>query len=601
MCGVAGIVSFDGSDRARDVVRMLDALQHRGPDDEGTLTDGNVYLGHRRLAIIDLSERGAQPMTRGDASIVFNGEIYNYIELRRELIQLGYQFHSDSDTEVLLNAYFEWGHDCLNHMDGMWSFAIYDRSARVLFCSRDRFGEKPFYFHASKSFFAFASEPGALRRIGIGSSPDLETVTEYIALGFSTNANFTFYDGICQLAPGTSMTLDLSTNHLAFEQYYEPGSLGIFDGISPDDVAACFATEFSRAVSTRLRSDVPVGILLSGGIDSSLIAAFAGPAYLEARGSSLLAITALSGDPRNDESQYARAVAAQCGLDWHPVPVPAESIRSSWVRATQIQEQPIGSSSLVMQMRVMEAAKSAGLTVLLDGQGADESWLGYFRHAISAAANTPWSTRTGFVRDAAKNSGMGYRNFAATWLYFGLPQVAVLRNHFRSRQLGLPVSWGWTNRRVRRDVSLSAQSLRELSIREMQSDFLARLLKYEDRNSMAFSIESRLPFLDYRVVELAIAADVAIKFRGGWSKWPLRNELQHHVEPSIAWRRKKIGFAASDEAFNPGASDVARAVSASPTIRILGISADDLTRLPRPVAWRLFSVALWESTCVVTP
>ena len=133
MCGVAGIVSFDGSDRARDVVRMLDALQHRGPDDEGTLTDGNVYLGHRRLAIIDLSERGAQPMTRGDASIVFNGEIYNYIELRRELIQLGYQFHSDSDTEVLLNAYFEWGHDCLNHMDGMWSFAIYDRSARVLF------------------------------------------------------------------------------------------------------------------------------------------------------------------------------------------------------------------------------------------------------------------------------------------------------------------------------------------------------------------------------------------------------------------------------------------------------------------------------------
>ena len=596
MCGIAGWV---GPNSRSKVESMISVIEHRGPDGGGVYSREELSLGHRRLAILDLSKGGSQPMTRGAITVVFNGEIYNYIELRSKLQGHGHRFYSGCDTEVLLAAYETWGTHCVDHFDGMWSFALHDRDMDLLFCSRDRFGEKPFLFSSGTDFFAFGSEVRQLRAVGLGLSADLSSVYEYLTFGRPLSVDSTFYRGISALPPGHNMILDARTFRSNIERYYHPGETGLFEKLNVGDLPEVFRTEIRRSVSNRLRSDVPVGILLSGGVDSSLIASIAGPEFYAKTGSRMKAITAVSGDPENDESTYARSVAGLSQLEWIPVPLDASTTRESWLEATSVIEQPLGSSSSVMQLRVMQEAKVRGIKVLLDGQGADESWLGYSRYLVWASRRLPRGRRWRFERAAADRASLSASRWLATRAYFGTPWIAAGRQILRNRSVGLPAPIASTIRGQRDTIPATSMPISELQLHELRSQQLVRLLHHADLTSMSVSVEDRLPFLDYRLVELAMSVPVETLFSGGWSKWLLRAELSDAVGPEVAFRKKKIGFEAHSDSFDPADRDVARVIRESAILRELGLKVGDL-RAPRQQMWRLFSVGLWEAVCEVS-
>lgn len=596
MCGIAGCVGPDAA--TGPVEQMLATIPHRGPDGQGIVGGEGIVLGHRRLSILDLSSHGAQPMTRGAATVTFNGEIYNYVELRAELQGLGHRFRTDTDTEVLLAAYQEWHFDCVDHLNGMWAFALHDSDERIIFCSRDRFGEKPFLFHASGSTVVFGSEVKQFQRIGIGTQPDLETVKQFLVLGAKSDGTATFNAGIHNLPPGTNLVISCTTGDRSSWRYYSPGTLGLFDGMQDADVPALLDIEFHRAVTMRLRSDVPVGMLLSGGIDSSLVASVAGPAYLEATGRPLVAVTALSGDPRNDEAAHASSVAQAAHLAWEPVNVPATATREAWTEATRVIEQPLGSSSHVLQLNVMRRAKEVGCTVVLDGQGADESWMGYPRYTMTAVRQLPWPERPAFAWRSADTTGLGPARWLAYSAYFGVPDVAYRRMRRRLRPLGLSVPRSWYMTRFVELTGKSGSPVSDLQSQQLAGEQLGALLRYADRTSMAASVEDRLPFLDYRLVELAMATPAACKFKGGWTKWPLRQQLARTMPEAIAWRKGKIGFEAAGASFQPDDPSALATIRASKCLSALGVRLDRLDDVERSVLWRMFAIALWESACM---
>lgn len=598
MCGIAGRAGPGASGSVGLVESMLTPIRHRGPDDQGLYSGAGVVLGHRRLSILDLSARGAQPMTRGHLTITYNGEIYNYIELRQELRRHGQRFVTDTDSEVLLAAYSQWGARCVERFDGMWAFALHDSREGTVFCSRDRFGEKPFLYRRIGNDLLFASEVRQFQEIGFGLDADLESVRDFLTVGAKVDTDATFNRGISSLTPATNLVVSCSTGEVTRHVYYSPGTDAIFEGLEDREIPRVLEQEFHRAVTARLRSDVGVGLLLSGGIDSSLIASVAGPAYLEATGRPLIALTAQSGDQNNDESRYAKAVAEAANLAWEPVPVPAKATRSSWLEATQVIEQPLASSSHVLQLHVMRRAKETGCTVLLDGQGADESWMGYSRYTIAASRAFPIGERLGFSWGSAHSTGMGVPKWLAYALYFQVPQVAHLRLSHRLRPLGLRVDRSWHSERFSRASGLDSRTMLELQRGELMGEQLGALLRYADRTSMAVSVEDRLPFLDYRLVELAMATPTRIKFKGNWTKWPLRQQLAKAVPPDVAWRRGKVGFEAANDAFRPSDPQVHRAIRESAVLQDLDIRTDQLDDLHKSILWKLYAIALWEEVCL---
>lgn len=601
LCGIAGAVSAsEGRSGEALVLDMLEPISHRGPDGWGCLTSGNVTLGHRRLAILDLSDAGAQPMVRGAAILTYNGEIYNYIELRKELLDRGHRFSTSSDSEVLLEAYLEWGTDCVQHFEGMWAFAIYDSGSSTLFCSRDRFGEKPFLYIVNTEGFFFGSEPNQFLKTGLLRQADMASVLDYIGVGQLASVESTFLQGLRSLPPASNLVLDVRSLEYRIERYYVPGQRKEFQDLAPGDIALQFGNEVRRAVDRRLRSDVPVGLLLSGGIDSSLIATIAGPSYLDAGGSKLVALTALSGDPANDERRFAAEVAKSAGLSWVPVQVHDVATREFWPEATAIAQQPLASSSLVMQMQVMRKAQEVGLKVLLDGQGADETWLGYPRHVVLAMRGARPGRRPSLALANADKSGLGFTRWLLHWIYFRFGWVTAMRSAYQLRGAGLELSrteWGRLARRFRQQGAGGISHQAD----EVHGEQLGALLRYADRNSMAHSIEDRLPFLDSRLVDLAFATPIDVKFRDGWSKWLLRQLLSQSVPSEIAWRRRKVGFAPSRSSFDPSEKSVKLLVGRSELLREIGISRVKLDEIHEGVAWRIYSVALWEQIFGIEP
>ena len=596
MCGIAGIVTRNGPAPRGDLEKMLAAAEHRGPDGVGMFAKRNIVLGHRRLAIIDLSRDADQPMTLGECTLTFNGEIYNYLELRSELVELGHSFKTTSDTEVLLAAYLEWGQKCVERLDGMWAFAIYDSRYEELFLSRDRFGEKPLIYHLSGDRLVFASEPKQLRAIGFGLSADLDSVIRYLTLDLKAHDRC-FYDGLRELPPATNATFSLRDFDWRTSKYYEPDSRK-YDGILESDIPDALEFELQQSIDRRLRSDVAVGLLLSGGIDSSLIASIAGPHYLKAAGSPLLAITSSTGDPSNDESRYARSVAESCGLEWIDVDTGTATTQGTWAEATVAQDQPLRSTSVVAGFNTLRAASAAGVTVLLSGQGADESWLGYHKYVPLAAQSLPLMSRWQFLRLASQQLSTPTVNMLALGAYFRSPRVAVARNWIRMRQVGIRPPYIKLTTEFNAAQS-SRMGVQEFRRKEVMDRGLQQILQHEDRNSMAFSLESRLPFLSPGMVELGLSVPLSALFRNGWSKWPLRAQLSRSVAPNVAWRKSKLGFDGHTAAFDPEAPAVLAAIASSRVLRELGLRPSRLSLVPPRFKWRLFSVALWEECCVV--
>ena len=602
MCGIAGIIQLEGSTPDRvALAAMTRAVAHRGPDGEGLDIQGPVGFGHRRLAIVDLSTAGHQPMisANGQLRITFNGEIYNYIELRNELHKLGHDFRTHSDTEVLLAAYAQWGARCVDRLNGMWAFAIHDSEQRVVFCSRDRFGVKPFYFARVDKSIYFGSEIRQILPLLPAIRANRKVLTDFLFAGIDEPVWDTFFEGVDKLPGGHSLTISLDTGSVDIHREYTIASHQSLSNLNDSDATAAYGKCLVDAVRLRLRADVPVGTCLSGGLDSSTVATIAAKPYFEARGEHFRAITAVSEEPGNDETPFARSVTENSELDWITVRPDYSDFRSTIAEVVRTQEEPFGGPSICMQWFVMRSAREHGIPVMLDGQGGDETLLGYRRY-FAAYMLEQWRTRglLAMTREilACRKEGaqVGTMGILLNLVLQRIPLIGYLKLRLRARWMRSPPAIPELLRAEARAMS-NLQALQRLDIERAN---LPALLRFEDKNSMHFAIETRLPFLDWRSVETALALPSRVKFRRGWTKWLLRNFMDKSMPHEVTWRRWKVGFEAPAATWMRCHATIMRdAVLSSTLLAELG----DHHRLARGydqmhagTRWRLFSVAAWE-------
>ena len=558
MCGIAGIVDRRGR-QGRLVSRMLDSLAHRGPDGAGVcvheMAGGTALtLGHRRLSILDLSEAAAQPMADASGHFVLthNGEIYNYLELRAELVRAGCVFRSTSDTEVILEAYKCWGVDCLSRFNGMFAFALYDAIRGVLFCARDRYGEKPFLYACGDGFFAFASEYKALlQHPGISLDVDewrLLRAAHNASTGLDADRQ-TVFRQIHQLQHGEAMEVDLGTMHMRRWRYWqiEPGTLR--EDADPADVFAEFRELLTDAVRLRLRSDVSVGSCLSGGLDSSAIVCIV--RRLVGSDQPYHTFTGRFPGTPADEWRYAEQVIGATGVTSHVVEPTVERFVEDLPRFLWYNELPVGSSSQFAQWCVFELAKQRGVTVLLDGQGADETLGGYeqyFSQYIQAL-------------DERGEQDVLNRELPAIRERYPLaltPPVRAWRDqmpfrsrHWLSNRFGLGTSLLFGVRlevaeSVSRENALPRKSGLHALASALEQDsfgrYLTALLRYGDRNSMAHSREVRLPFCDHRLAEFVFQLPPRFLMGEVQTKRLLRESMRGVLPEGIRTRWNKQGF-----------------------------------------------------------
>ncbi len=379
MCGLSGIVYGNNAEYNREEIKKMNSLiDHRGPDDEGYYFGEDFAFGHRRLAILDLSSSGHQPMKYLEKYVIIhNGEIYNYLELKKELSSAGYTFKSQTDTEVIMAAYDAWGMDCVNRFVGMWAFAIYDMTKDLIFCSRDRFGIKPFYYTEIHNRFIFGSEIKQLLLFYDVNRVNVNILLDFLIADLEDHTEETFFTGIHKLQQGHNLIYNLKSHSYRIEKYFFFEADGENSSSQEEDAVHTLRKSLDRAIELRLRSDVTVGTCLSGGLDSSSIAAIASEKYTEKNHKKFIAIHAKSIEPRTDESFFAKKVAGHCDLDLHIVTPSLDMFSDYMNEIVYVQEEPFGSLSIFMQYFVMQKAKEISCKVLLDGQGGDESFAGY--------------------------------------------------------------------------------------------------------------------------------------------------------------------------------------------------------------------------------
>jgi asparagine synthase (glutamine-hydrolysing) len=550
MCGIAGI--FSGTNAIQRIEAATACLHHRGPEDTGVYTsnNNNVALGHTRLCIIDCTAAARQPLTYLNRYIiVHNGELYNYLEIKKELESRGYAFVSQSDTEVIVAAYAAYGKDCLQQFDGAFAFAIWDQEDQVLFAARDRFGEKPFYFFYNVDEFLFASEMKALWQAGVPKEVNQKMLYNYLTIGYTSNPfnpPETFYNNIQKLPAASCLTFSMQSRELSIENYWQVNT-----EVNTDFGEASAVEEFTflltESLHKRLRSDVPIGTSLSGGLDSSTIVALS--AQMPSRQYTHQCFTAVFDGFERDERQYAQAVAAEYDLHQHLVTVDATDLVNQMDQLMLHQEEPVGSSSVLAQYKVYEAAKAAGITVLLDGQGADEILAGYHKYyhwywqELYANNRLATSGELGTARALGIKETFGFRNKAfALFPHFAASLLQNRKAKKASRQPGL--NPGFVNEH-KKDLYYSLPAQLDLNGVLYFNTFvygLEELLRYADRNSMAHAVEVRLPFLNHRLVEFLFSLPPHFKIHKGWTKWLLRQSMQTLLPEQIVWRRDKVGF-----------------------------------------------------------
>ena len=556
MCGFAGMVGFDGLPADKQAVdRMAASLLHRGPDDGGFYASGSVGLGFRRLAILDLTPTAHQPMISedGELVLVFNGAIFNYIELRQELLSLGHTFRSTGDTEVLLHAYQQWGYDCVQKFNGMWAFLIYDRRRGCVFGSRDRFGKKPFFYYRTSRYMLFASEIKAIRASGLYQGGiNWKVASRFLLQGELNDDEERFFTNIYQLPPGTSCELDID-GHWKQWRYW---SLSATLAIDCTDPVGSFRELFEDSVRLRMRSDQPIGVTLSGGLDSTAIicalAKLRGVAERE-RHTALHAFSFLAKE--FDESSYIDDTVVQTQATLHRF---EKGPRDLWDKMSTViwfHDEPVHSFNAIVGFELIRLAAAHGVRVVLGGQGADEVLAGYFSYFPDY-----WQMliRQGRLRDAwneiqlytSVHGGSAKKQFLASLQKVGItachhiPAWRFFSNwkHERKQQANAwysPELCRYFEREVPEHLDLSLNMLQKYSIEKSP---LPLYLRIEDRNSMAHSVETRLPFLDHRLVSLIFKMTAHWRLRGPWNKYILREAMRQRIPESVRTRVDKMGF-----------------------------------------------------------
>ncbi len=619
--------------------RYLDIIAHRGPDGQGfnvfDSESGPITLGHRRLAIIDTSTTSLQPMQYADGRywLVFNGEIYNYREIRAELEAKGYAFRTLSDSEVLLAAYGEWGEACVGHFMGMFAFALLDRPAGRLFLARDRFGIKPLYYATTREGLAFASEIKQLLELpGLSRGANIARLFDFASTGITDHTSDTLFSAVHQLRGGERLTVDLATFKpgmtIAPERWYhlpKPGAVRM----NAKEAAEEFLHLLDSSVGLHLRSDVPLGSCLSGGLDSSAIVSLASRRLAgEAGGGHMHTVSACYAEKRVDERPFMEAVVTSSQCQPHYVYPRYEDAFALAEKITWHQDEPYGSTSIFAQWSVFAEARRNGITVMLDGQGADEQLAGYHGgygyhlNTLLRAGRLPELVRTilGWQRD----HGVSAKQQLSLLLGPILP--GRLRNlAFRARVGHQQHDWlGSEAFQALRPLKSAFQTALDreglpavhdiggLCQAMVQATNLPMLLHYEDRNSMAHGIEARVPFLDHRLVEFTIGLGNEHKMVGSWTKSVLRQALRGLMPEVICDRRDKLGFTTPEQEWFRGPLRAAILDGVEETLRRFPtlFNPEGTRRLVedslagrRPVdftLWRIVNVGIWGKVFGVT-
>ncbi len=554
MCGIAAILG-KYEDNAQKIKEMADLVSHRGPDGEGFFTDQQlVALGHRRLSIIDLTQNGHQPMVRNHLVITYNGEVYNYLELRQELTNLGHNFNTQSDTEVILASYQEWGADCLNKFNGMFAFVIYDQIKKKVFVARDRFGVKPLYFRTSLNGTIFIGSEIKQFSCLPDWKADLNFQIAHDFLNYSLldHTSETFFQNVLQLKPGHFFEVTLNSNS-SFQPIRQEKWYSLKTGsISTKDISAQFLKLFEDSVSLRLRSDVAVGSCLSGGLDSSSIVCTLDLLLnRSAKGKNnpkQKTFSSCSDIKKFDEKEFIDEVVNATNIDAHYVYPNSNKLFEILEKLIWHQDEPFGSTSIFAQWCVFEIAKKENVKVMLDGQGADEQLAGYHSYFpifwLHLFRSFSWPLLLREIAAAKAIHGYSYTKAIKMMIALALPPWALA---FLRRRLGhnskdffsFPVL-------VKKENPLKAfsalDSIAKASFAQIFHTNLQMLLHWEDRNSMAHSVEARVPFLDYRLVEFNLSLPDKFKLHGGVTKVILRDAMKGILPEKIRMRMDKLGF-----------------------------------------------------------
>ncbi len=598
MCGIAGIICKDSMAQETDIQKMLDVIVHRGPDGQGTFIEKNIAFGHRRLSIIDLSENSSQPMYYKDKYVlVFNGEIYNYIEIREELISAGYTFNTTGDTEVLLAAYDKWGNDCVKKFNGMWAFALFDKQKQLVFLSRDRFGVKPLYYSEVDNKFIFCSEIKQVLNFYKKKKVNRAILLDYLLSGLEDHTASTFFEGIYKLPQSHNMIYNLVTNSFKLEQYYQVAVHPGLSRLNEKETVEKFKSILLESVKIRLRSDVPVGTCLSGGTDSSAIATLASELNKSVTKKKFIAITAKSVEQQTDESVFAEMIVKNSDLDWRITEPTFENFKNNVEKLIYNQEEPFGSPSVFMQSEVFRKAKEAGCIVMLDGQGGDEILLGYERYYAAYIKSLPFFEKITESYKSVKSSRLTVKELLAYFYYFTSYKIRISGLKKKYSFVKPEVFENWKKNHILESIE-SYKDIIAMQKLELMSQQLPHLLRYEDKNSMMHSIESRLPFLDYRVVETALSINNKLKIKNGWSKYVLRKSIENIVPEEIAWRKNKLGFNAPEKLWMKDfEAIILTEVRKSKILKEL-CSIENLVEkfpvLDMRTKWKLYNIAKWE-------
>lgn len=562
MCGIAGIVEKNNGERENleKVKKMTASLAHRGPDGDGhwMSEDGQIVFGHRRLSIIDLSDAGTQPMHYlGRYTITFNGEIYNYIELKELCLKQGYTFSTQTDTEVIM-ALYDWKKEgCLDYFDGMFAFALYDEKEKKIFAARDRFGEKPFYYyHLPGKLFAFASEMKGLWAAGIERKVNNRMMYNYLAFQYIDNPSDyseTFFEHILRLPHSHYLLIDVTSLTVVVKRYWDINYEFTDRSIDITQAKEKFRDLFYTSVNRRLRSDVPVGSSLSGGLDSSIVVSVIEDINKKKR-IKQSTFSAIFPGFEKDESKYINILLKNLNVDPHFTEPDAEIMMKELKRCFYHQEEPFGSASILAQFEVLKLVKQNNVTVLLDGQGADELLAGYhffysfyfeelkktnpqlfneelqgYKKIVNNNTINPLPQKnlryyvrkwSGPAKDTLKKIDTAYRQW--TNPYFD----SDFFNEYKNEQFIFPRPASTLNQALYNSVN----------------EGMTQLLRYADRNSMAHSREIRLPFLYHELVEFLFSLPPGFKIHNGWTKYIQRISFEDILPQEITWRKDKIGY-----------------------------------------------------------
>lgn len=584
MCGILGKVDMRHGISGEELQRMLDVIRHRGPDDEGYFVygkksaclykgkdtvkefqdkedisalesrDAYLCMAHRRLSIIDISSAGHQPMRDAKAHLVitYNGEIYNYIELRQELENTGYSFCTNTDTEVILKAYQEWGKQCVEHFNGMWAFAIFDEEQGEIFCSRDRLGAKPFYYYIAEDKFIFASEMKQIcQDRQIERKMNEKVLAAEVIFRISDYNEETLLENIYSLPGGYNLSVSLDFKKeeilcLKKEQYWDL-KIG-----KEKDRSDRWYEYIKKAIRLRLRGDAPVGAMLSGGVDSSFIVGEISKYYKE-NGWDIKDFPTFTSCYENaeehDETYFAHLVNETCGTAENLIYPDKENTFDAYRKMIWHFEEFSALSTLGSFMTLEEISKS-GIKVLINGQGGDESMFGYERYYSRYFMDLLKKGRIiRFIHEygeTVRNSKFNMKQLLQNIVYFGIPAVRRLRNQIKARKyVTKDLRCCLDEKEIKKCIS--NKSFDDLIYNELRKGQLAHNLLYDDRAYMAFSMEGRVPFIDYEYLESVVDIEPRSKFRKGYTKFLIREKMVGSVPEKVIWRTNKNGWSSPAE------------------------------------------------------